>query len=253
MVIAYQLNKEQSGYYKEIIENIEQNHKDGAFDENHLMITGKAGVGKSFLTAQIVKYFQDNPISKYGIRVTTTTHKALAEIKKKLNQVNVDINALNGLSTVHSYFNIKPKINYKTGEEEFNIDTYAKQPKKCSILVIDEVSQMDEKLWNIVKSQRHLYETILLVGDEFQLQPVNTSEYNLFQDQNIKKFKLRNIVRQAKDNPIIQLASDIVEKIENKDFTDTSFCIKKAIEYSKTTNKIKIVQSKQERIKKLIR
>jgi nucleoside-triphosphatase THEP1 len=235
------LNDEQGKYFKEIVSNVIQNHDDGAFDANYLLITGKAGSGKSTLSASLVKYFQDNPISDKDIQCTALTHKALNELKKKLTAAGVVVEDLNGVSTVHSYFNIKASINYKTGAQEFGVDSYAKKPKKCSLLLIDEVSMMDEELFKLVKAQRYLYETIILIGDEFQVPPVNDSEYNLFQDKNILKFKLNDVVRQAKDNPIIQLASEIVDRIETKDYKDQSFCIKRTIDYSKTTDKINVV------------
>jgi ATP-dependent exoDNAse (exonuclease V) alpha subunit len=243
------LNEEQQTYFDAIVSNVKQNHEDGAFDENFLLITGKAGSGKSTLSAKLAKYFIDNPVSKYGIQCTALTHKAKNELHKKLKSVGIEEED-SKISTVHSYFNIKAKINYKTGIEEFDVDSYAKKPKKCSLLFIDEVSMMDEKLFNLVKSQRHLYETIILIGDEFQVPPVNDSEYNLFQDVNIHKFKLNEIVRQAQDNPIIQLASEIVEKIENKDFRDKSYCIKRAIEYSKKTDKIEMVNNTRQLVEK---
>jgi len=235
------LNDEQGSYFTKIVENVITNHEAGAFDANYLLITGKAGSGKSTLSASLVKYFQDNPVSDKDIQCTALTHKALLELRKKLESADVNVDELNGVSTVHSYFNIKASINYKTGEEEFQVDSYAKKPKKCSILFIDEVSMMDEALFKLVKSQRYLYETIILIGDEFQVPPVNNSEYNLFQDTGITKFKLNEVVRQAKDNPIIQLASEIVDKIENKDYKNPSFCIKRTIDYSKKTDKINVV------------
>jgi len=243
------LNDEQQAYFDDIVSNIVQNHADGAFDANYLLITGKAGSGKSTLSAKLAKYFTDKPISKYKVQCTALTHKAKAELQKKLASVGIKPDDMN-ISTVHSYFNIKAKINYKTGVEEFDVDSYAKKPKKCSLLLIDEVSMMDEALFKLVKSQKHLYETIILIGDEFQVPPVNESNYNLFQDNNIHKFKLNNIVRQAQNNPIILLASEIVEKIENKDYKDVSFCLKKASEYSKTTNKIEIVGNNRQLVEK---
>ena len=243
------LNKEQQSYFDDIVSNVIQNHKDGAFDANYLLITGKAGSGKSTLSAKLAKYFTDNPISKHKVQCTALTHKAKAELQKKITSVGIEPGDMN-ISTLHSYFNIKAKINYKTGIEEFDVDSRAKPPKKCSVLFIDEVSMMDEKLFKMVKSQRHLYETIILIGDEYQVPPVNESEYNLFQDPNIKKFKLNEIVRQAQDNPIIQLASEIVDKIEHEDFSDTSFCIRRTVEYSKKTDKIEIVNDTKELVQK---
>jgi len=227
------LNNEQQKYFDDIVSRIIQNHKEGDFDSNYILITGKAGTGKSYLAASLVKYFQDNPVSNYGIQCTALTHKALNELKKKLASTSVNLNDINGVSTVHSYFNIKASINFTTGKEEFKIQQHSKQPKKCSILFIDEVSMLDEELFKLIETQRHLYSSVILVGDEFQVPPVNDSNYNLFQDPNIHKYKLNSIVRQAEGNPVIMLASEIVQKIETKDYKVPSFCIRKIIEYSK--------------------
>jgi len=89
-ILSY-LNEEQGGYFKDIVSNVIQNHDDGAFDANYLLITGKAGSGKSTLSASLVKYFQDHPFSKHKIRCTALTHKALAELKKKLDSAGVEV------------------------------------------------------------------------------------------------------------------------------------------------------------------
>ena len=128
------LNDEQQIYFNEIVESIKQQHKDGSFDSNYLMITGKAGTGKSFLSSMIVKYFQDNPLGKKGIQCTALTHKALNELRKKLTAVGVDEMNLNGVSTIHSYFQIKPTINTKTGVEEFTVQKFKKAKPDCEVI-----------------------------------------------------------------------------------------------------------------------
>ena len=242
-----QLNEEQGIHFNDIIEQIETYTKEGEFGSNTILITGKAGTGKSYLSSKIVKYFQDNPLDRKNKRVqcTALTHQAVKELGKKLISSDVKINGLNGVSTVHSYFRIKPVINFKTGKEEYVVEDDEKI-KKCSILLIDEVSMLDGELWNLITSKSYLYGTIILIGDEYQVPPVNNSEFNLFQNPNITKFKLENIVRQAEGNPIIQLASEIVEKIENKDYSNQSFCIRRIIDYSKKHNEIKFVEDSKE-------
>ncbi len=243
------LNEEQQNYYNQINYIVESNIEEGDFETPHILVTGKAGSGKSYLISALVKYFTDNTNKlKRKSQCTALTHKALNELRKKLKENDVNEDDLNGVSTLHSYFGIKAQINYKTGEEEFKVDRF-KKPKKCGILFIDEVSMMDDVLWKIVKSQRHLYSAIILCGDEFQVPPVNDSDYNIFNDSSIKKFKLNNIVRQAADNPIIKLASEIVQKIETKDFKNKSFCLKRIDDYSKIHTEINYTHDSSEFIR----
>ena len=240
------LNKDQQHHFDSIINDIDINTEEGNFDTSVYLITGIAGTGKSYLSAELINYFiNDNQ----KVQCTALTHKALAEISKKILAAGVDKSDLNGLSTVHSYFRIKPVINFKTGLEEFKADNSNRnKPKKCNILFIDEVSMLSKELWNIIEKQRYLYDHVVLVGDEYQISPVNGSDdvFNIFQDSNIKKYKLTQIVRQAAGNPIIELASEIVNKIENKNYKNKSFCIQRAHEYSKEHDEIVFVTSSKE-------
>jgi len=240
------LNNEQGKIAKQIIDNIHYDISQGGFDNNTYLITGRAGTGKSYLAGSIIDYFQKN---NFKIQCTALTHKALKEIRDKLLAQGINMDDLNGISTVHSYFGIKPVINTKTGEEEFSVNQF-KKPRKCDILFIDEVSMMDLSLYKLVKSQQHLYKTTVLIGDEYQISPVNKHDKTIFDFKSIKKYELNNIVRQAEGNKIIELASEIVQKIKNKDYKDKSFCIKKVKEYSKVSDNIDIVFNSNDFIKK---
>jgi len=242
------LNKDQQSHFDNILKDIQSNENDGNFDLSVYLITGKAGTGKSYLSATLINHFINENTK---VQCTALTHKALAEIKNKIEAVGVNTDDLNGLSTVHSYFRIKPVINYKTGLEEFKADkSNSIKPKKCDVLFIDEVSMLSKELWNIILKQQYLYKHIILIGDEYQIPSVNSDEkFNLFQDRNIRKYKLTQIVRQAEGNPIIELASEIVDKIEAKDFNDKSFCLRRAYEYSKECEDIVFTNSTKDFIK----
>jgi len=226
------LNKDQQQIFNAIFKSIMMHKKEGYFGSNYMMITGAAGTGKSTLAAEIIRYFTHNDILRNDIQCTALTHKALNELRKKMDEIGIDENDLNGISTIHSYMGIKPVINPKTGKEEFKAEYNSKQ-KKCSILIIDEVSMMDNELFKIVQNGTQLFDEIILIGDEFQVPPVNNTEMKLFKDPNIQKFELTEVTRQAKGNPIIQLSQEIVHKIRNKDYKNVNFCIDKIKEYSK--------------------
>ena len=203
------LNDEQQNIFNDIVNQIKMYYKDGSFGVDYFMITGRAGTGKSFLTAELIKYLSTEPddISKNlrKIQCTALTHKALKELKKKLDQSNVQESKLLGISTIHSYFNIAPKITNE-GLQVFEVQKYKKAPKKCSILFIDESSMIDEALFSIIQKQSFLYNIVIFVGDEYQVPAINSSEFNLFKHNSLRTYKLHNIVRQAEDSPIITLA-----------------------------------------------
>jgi len=212
------LSQEQYKIFDSIIQDIQINHDEGCFGENIIMITGQAGTGKSFLSAALIKYLEDTKISTRPIKCTALTHKAAAELQKKLKEVNSSLKT----GTIHSYLKIKASINYQTGKEEFKVERNAKIVPS-SVLFIDECSMIDADLFKIIREHMELYETVIMIGDEYQTPPVNRGDFNLFTHPSIKTHKLENIVRQAAGNPIIQLSNEIVQKIKTKDF-NVNFC-----------------------------
>jgi len=241
------LNTEQQKIFDDIINQIKMYFEDGSFGSDYFMITGRAGTGKSFLTAELVKYFSSTKESSKKVQVSALTHKALKELKSKLSQSKVNLGDLLGISTLHSYFNIAPKIT-KEGLQVFEVQKFKKAPKKCSILFVDESSMIDEALFDIIQKQSFLYNIVIFVGDEFQLNPVNNTDFNIFKHNSLRTYTLNNIVRQAQDNPIIKLASKIVDKIKAKDYADKSYCIKEIIK-AQDNKHIVVKESEKEFIK----
>jgi ATP-dependent exoDNAse (exonuclease V) alpha subunit len=203
--------------------------KDVDYQENFLSLTGAAGTGKSYLTTKIIRYFAKNSdLLNYGVCVTAPTHKAVSILRDMF--FNEDRGNRIRVTTIHSFLCIKPFIDYKTGEERFRVDNTKKEKPVASLLIVDESSMISTELFKYIVEayQEGRINSVLFVGDEYQLLPVD----NKGVDKNIiytlkKSFKLDKVVRQAKDSNIIKAATELRERIEKKDYIDIFELLKK--------------------------
>lgn len=162
----------------------------------HMTISGPAGVGKSFIT----KYLIDSCEEKNGIMLATPTHQAKIVLK---NMTNLDV------STLHSLLKIHPQTYEEVRTFEQNGDP---ELETCRILFIDEASMVDNALFEILMKSIPKFCRIIAIGDSYQLQPVNHEPGELspfFIDKRFKQISMETILRQASDNPIIQVATGI--------------------------------------------
>jgi hypothetical protein len=161
--------------------------------EIEALLLGSAGVGKSYTLHYWVENYRVNSC------IITPTHKA----RKVIADLG-DSYYISNVLTLHSQFNLRPWINYKTGEQVFKIpfrwDKKFKQlpvsqniiklrdskkfnyiPYKTEIIICDECSMIRDSEYKIIKD--HCVKMglkILWVGDRLQLPPVqNISKYNL--------------------------------------------------------------------------
>jgi len=148
---------------------------------------GYAGTGKT----TIAKYLADNTETK--VVYAAFTGKAALMMAKK---------GCRGASTIHSLI-------YKTEEKadgsvKFIINKNS--PIKYSdIVVIDECSMVNEELAKDIMSFR---KPILVIGDPAQLAPVKGTGFFTNAEPD---FLLTEIHRQAKDNPVLYLATRVRE------------------------------------------
>lgn len=107
-----------------------------------------------------------------------------------------------GASTIHSLiYKVRDGID---GSPEFTID-YESPLKEAGLLIIDECSMVDEELAADLLSFKR---PILVIGDPAQLPPVKGAGYFTNADPEVM---LTEIHRQARDNPIVKLATDVRE------------------------------------------
>ncbi|PHS58472.1 MAG: ATPase [Sulfurimonas sp.] len=126
----------------------------------NVFLTGGAGVGKTTMTRQIIKYFEDNT-------------KKVA----KLASTGMAATLIDG-QTLHSFLDLGIASNLKELELNSKLKISKKLKKLLSqidLIVIDEISMVSDTLFDMIKlrlDQASFFGVILLVGDFLQLAPV---------------------------------------------------------------------------------
>jgi exodeoxyribonuclease-5 len=147
---------------------------------------GWAGTGKSTLARYLAEGVK-------SVKYAAFTGKAALVMRKK---------GCRGASTIHSL--IYSLISEKEGEPKFALDPES-EAATADLIVIDEVSMVDEALALDLLS---FGTKVLVLGDPFQLPPVQGAGYFTAHDPDIM---LTEIHRQAEHNPIIRMSMEIRE------------------------------------------
>lgn len=162
-----------------------------------LIINGPAGTGKSSLIRAISDQVPD-------LIVLAPTGKAALRIK--------EVAFCNAL-TLHRWMYI-PDEDPETGEVYFRQRLFTEVENiGFHSIIIDEASMIGKDLWTDVKYfADNLGLNIILIGDEFQLPPVDTEDnFSIFSSsfQFDLRVDLTEILRQALDSPIIRAATAV--------------------------------------------
>jgi len=196
----------------------------------HLFLTGSAGTGKSFTINKIVDYFEHNKIN-YGLTALTGCAASL----------------ING-QTLHSYLCLG--INKNLNDIYNDIKKYNpkfKALKKLDALIIDEISMMNNELFELINELFKLIKSndllfggvqLILVGDFHQLPPI---KYNycftsaIWEELKINMVILTELIRQ-KDDMILQ---EILEEMRTGKLSDDKYKILESLNNTKFKNGIK--------------
>jgi len=151
-------------------------------------VFGFAGVGKT----KLAKSFADDVGGDvfYG----AFTGKAALQLRKA---------GCLGASTIHALI-YSVKKNPKTGETKFKLNMDCGLDK-AALLVIDEVSMVDEELARDLLSFGC---PVLVLGDPAQLPPVKGTGFFIAAEPDVM---LTEVHRQALDNPIVRMSMDVRE------------------------------------------
>lgn len=180
------------------------NIKTGEFSQS--LLTGYSGTGKSYLVSKIIEeiIFSNKRIH---IAITAPTNKAV-RVLKNLSSICESHNQVS-FKTLHSLLGLKRVITYE-GKEEFKADYGGGEIDDFDIIIVDEVSMLDNGLYsNLIEDARRHKVMVLFIGDRGQIPPVNGGESLLFTYDLENNFNLSKIIRQAKGSPIITLAQKI--------------------------------------------
>jgi ATP-dependent exoDNAse (exonuclease V) alpha subunit len=122
--------------------------------------------------------------------------------------------------TIHSFLNIKLFTDYDKGIQKFVPEKTKKDVDKTDILIVDESSMVSDDLYGFIMDaiEQERVKAVLFVGDYYQLLPIDSGKNSVFDIRH--QYKLKEIVRQAKESYIIKIASAARRCIKTKKFTD---------------------------------
>ena len=182
--------------------------------ETVFVLSGYSGCGKSTLVRTMVNMVPDvikaaqliDPNqTNYTIELTATTNKAAENLSQLAGQ---------SARTIHSLLSLRVQTDFKSG-----VTTLI--PRKHDVLedyliIIDEASYIDKQLLNFI-FQLTKNCKIVFVGDPAQLTPVKSVGTPVF-DANFTGAALTQVVRQAENNPIVDLSTNFRNTVNSGEF-----------------------------------
>lgn len=169
-------------------------------------LTGAGGTGKTFITKYIISHCR---YSNSVIKCTSPTHKACRVFSQAIGGKVVD--------TIQSTFGLRMDLrleDFDPARPQFNPMAKPKL-ENVRLLLIDESSMLPAKLVTFVCNEcKKLEIKIIFIGDAYQLAPVNESKSIAF-ERCFEVYQLREIVRQAANNPITGLLELLRYDIEH--------------------------------------
>ena len=180
-----QWNSEQKQAIQQILDWV--NNKNG---ERNMSLSGFAGCGKSTLMKEVSKHIRKDTISW-----TAMTGKAALRLSQASNVP---------ASTLHSQLYGRPKFG-KRGSLLFE---HVNMEKRPDILVIDESSMTNAKIYEDLQIWVENGTKILFVGDPFQLPPVQTPEEEAKYGED---FSIFHIVKGPVLTKVMRSSDDVVK------------------------------------------
>jgi exodeoxyribonuclease-5 len=189
---------------------------DGA---KEVSLSGAAGTGKTTLAKDLIANLVDQV---YDVAIVAPTNKAAAVLNDK------------GLTatTIHAQFYIPVKepgrpVKFVCTKDVPESQLPAGKITFAEIIAVDEASMIHSR---VLADLKRMCNHLILIGDQHQLPPVNDKTIPLGYFNSLEHtFRLDEVLRQAKDSPILTLATDIrngkpMDAGIRQFFPDQAFC-----------------------------
>ena len=201
-----------------------------AKNHHNIFITGSAGTGKSYTIKKIIDYFESNNFN-YGLTALTGCAASL----------------ING-QTLHSFLYLG--IDNKLDDIYKNLCKYVGQLnklKKLDVLIIDEISMMNNELFELINDLFKLIKNndklfggiqLILIGDFYQLPPINGNycfTSPIWEQMRLNTIIFDELIRQKDD---IKL-QEILEEIRDGRLSDDNYKILENLKNTKFTSDVK--------------
>jgi exodeoxyribonuclease-5 len=178
--------------------------------EQTVVLGGYAGTGKTFTVTALLKDY----LNRRPLVVTAPTHKAVHVLRGMGLPENLP--ALR-YATIHSVLGLQPVYDMDTGEQRLRQTGPVDLPRNA-LLVVDECSMVGRELYApILRAAAQWQAQVLFVGDPAQLPPVKEQASPTF-TQTAHQVTLTHIVRQARDHPLLALATQLRETLDGAPF-----------------------------------
>lgn len=180
--------------------------------EQFYLLKGYAGTGKTTVLQALIKLLKQNRDNRKIVTVALT-NKAVKVLQKMMLRWGINIECM----TICQLLGLRPKINPKTGKQEFKIDpTVDNSIGAFDLIICDECSMVNAELFELltgaIESDLFRKQQILFVGDDAQLPPINEigSEAFKIESQSI----LTDVVRYG--SSIGAMATEVRENLEKR-------------------------------------
>lgn len=194
------LTQDQQAAYDRFVEFVLAPHDDV------FVLAGYSGTGKTTLVKEILHRVSsiertlrlvDPQHQGLEIELTATTNKAAEAFAHIAHQP---------VRTIHSLLGLTVETDFKTRQTRL-VARNGGTPQVNKLIFIDEASYIDQTLLRTILALTQSSK-VVFIGDPAQLTPVGNNNTPVF-SHGFPKAELTEVVRQAKGNPIIDLATQL--------------------------------------------
>lgn len=186
-------------------------------DDTVYVLKGWAGTGKTYCVSTLVRYVLETMHPKHNwfkIGVTGPTNKSVRVLKRTSGLKNPRIL----FQTIHKLLGLKERITDDGKQEFVSEGDFKPQIHSVRLLIIDEVSMLNDDLFQKILPFRDRIK-IICMGDPAQIPPVGRPDCIPFREEladfyRIKTLSLKTIMRQKEGNAIIESSVAIRSDLE---------------------------------------